>query len=184
MAQGFQPDSCSMTAQTSAGSRDCPEAVLRASVRSCDGALLNICERRKKNGSGFGKKPQPKEDPPLRMAVVTVEIDEADEGRFVERNSLPRGDFVERVVNVRQMIGGDIANEGAHDFVVAHAAMHPAKKQNELRADRKDGCENAVPVGGHREILLGKVKECAGPAYFPAPSNVCAIGGARCGNAT
>lgn len=66
---------------------------------------------------------------------MAIEVDEADEGRFVEGNSLPRSDFVQRVVNVRQMICGDVADEGAHDFVIAHAAMHPAKEENELRAD-------------------------------------------------
>lgn len=83
--------------------------------------------------------------------VVAVEVDETHEGSFVEGNSLPRGDFVQRVVNVRQMIGGDVADEGAHDFVVAHAAMQPAQEQNELHADRKDRGENRVPVRWHEE---------------------------------
>jgi hypothetical protein len=65
---------------------------------------------------------------PSVAAAVAVEVNEADERRFVERNSLPRGDFVKRVVNVRQVIGGDVANEGARDFIVAHAAMQPAEK--------------------------------------------------------
>jgi hypothetical protein len=114
--------------------------------------------------------------------AMAVEVHEADQGRFVEGNSLPRGDFVQRVVNVRQMVGGDVADEGAHDFVVTHAAMRPAKKQNELRADRKDGCENAVPVGSHRrEILLDKVLDRASgvcvPCLLPRTTSVCGIGG-------
>src|SRR6266436_9146220 len=42
MAQGFQADSCSTTAQTSAGSSDCATAALRARVSSCDGTFENI----------------------------------------------------------------------------------------------------------------------------------------------
>lgn len=82
---------------------------------------------------------------PVAMAV-TVEVDEADQGRFVESNSLPGGDFVQRVVNVRQMIGGHVADEGTRDFVIAHAAMEPAQEQNELHSDGKRRCENAEPV--------------------------------------
>jgi hypothetical protein len=81
--------------------------------------------------------------------AVTVQVDEADEGRFVEGNSLPGGDFVQRVVNVRQMICGNVADESAHDFVIAHAAMQPAEKQNELHSDGNDGGQNANPIGGH-----------------------------------
>ena len=85
---------------------------------------------------------------------MAVEVNEADERRFVELNSLPRGDFVQRVVNVWQMIRGDVADERGHDFVVAHAAMQPAKKHYELHTDGKDSGQNANPVGGHREFPL------------------------------
>lgn len=86
---------------------------------------------------------------PLSAAMgVAVQVDETHEGRFVEPDSLPRGDFVERVVDVRQMIGGDVVDEGTRDFVVAHAAMQPAQKQDELHADGKGRGENGVPVHG------------------------------------
>lgn len=56
------------------------------------------------------------------MAVLAVaaavEVDETDEGRFIERNSLPRRNFVQRVVDVRQMIRGNITDKGADDFVI------------------------------------------------------------------
>src|SRR5947208_4344576 len=83
------------------------------------------------------------------MAVamaVAVQIDEADQGRLVESNSLPCGDFVQRVINVRQMVRGNVADERADDFVITHTAMQPAEKQNKLCADGKDSSENAVPV--------------------------------------
>jgi len=59
---------------------------------------------------------------------VTVQVHKADEGRIVEFNSLLGGDFLQRIVDVRQMISGDVAHEGARDFVVAHAAMQPAQE--------------------------------------------------------
>ena len=64
-----------------------------------------------------------------------VQVDELDHGRFVERNSLLRGDFLQRGVDVRQMIGGDVVYEGAVDFFVAHAAMEPAQEDDELHED-------------------------------------------------
>jgi len=91
--------------------------------------------------------------------AVAVEINEADEGSFVERNSLPRGDFVKRIVDVRQMIRGDVANEGARDFVVAHAAMQPAEKDDELHADGKGRGGQSVPVCGHELIGVNRVKQ-------------------------
>src|ERR1700756_3573982 len=41
MAQGFQADSCSMTAQTSAGSSDCAAAALRARSASCGDTFIS-----------------------------------------------------------------------------------------------------------------------------------------------
>lgn len=61
----------------------------------------------------------------MRMAV---QIDEAEEGRIFEGNSLLCRDLAQRGINVRQMIRGDVADEGANDFVIAHAAMEPAEE--------------------------------------------------------
>src|SRR6266852_8494027 len=87
-------------------------------------------------------------------ATRMIEIDELDHRGFVERNSLLRGDFLQRVVDVRQMIGGDVAHEGAGDFVVAHAAMQPAQEDDELHRDRNKRCEPAhagTPAGARNE---------------------------------
>jgi len=104
---------------------------------------------------------------------VAVEIDEADERRLVEGNSLPRSDFVERVVNVRQMVRGDVANESARDLIVADATMEPAKKYDELHANGKNSSENAVPVSGHepdlilrRETLPARGAACCAPMKY------------------
>src|SRR5713226_3423934 len=131
MAQGFQADSCSTTAQTSAGSSDCAKAALRASAMSWAGNAIVLA-----NSTACGL---------LTASALAagVEIDELDERRFVELNSLLRGDFQQRGVDVRQMIGGDVAHEGAGDFVVAHAAVHPAQEDYELHRDGNKCCEPA-----------------------------------------
>jgi len=41
------------------------------------------------------------------------------------------------------MIGGDVAHEGAGDFVIAHAAMQPAEKQNTLNQHWDQDAEKA-----------------------------------------
>ena len=68
-------------------------------------------------------------------------MDEADARRQFERDAVVRGDFVERFVNVREMVFGDVADELAIDFVVAHAAMEPAQEDGELHAGGGEGGE-------------------------------------------
>src|SRR6266849_4426566 len=108
-----------------------------------------------------------------------VEIDELDERRFVELNSLPCGDFLQRGVDVRQMMGSDVAHEGARDFVVAHATMQPAQEDYELHRDGNKCCEpagrggRAQTVDRHaqhplRDAALSSIcLECGGLACLP-----------------
>jgi hypothetical protein len=80
---------------------------------------------------------------------MTVQIHEAHHGRFIQVNSLLRSNLLERAVDVRKMIRGNVAHEGTGDFVIAHAAMQPAQEQEKLQASGKDGGQNAVPVDAH-----------------------------------
>ena len=68
------------------------------------------------------------------MAVGAVEVDEVDGGRGMDGNSLLLTDDLERAVDVREMHEREIANEGAIDFVVTHAAVQPAEEEYELCA--------------------------------------------------
>jgi hypothetical protein len=70
---------------------------------------------------------------------VTIQIHETHHGSFGEVNSLPLADFVQGGVDTWQMDGGDVADESADDFVIAHAAMQPAEKEHELYAGGNDG---------------------------------------------
>ena len=99
----------------------------------------------KRVASEFSLRPRRPVESAMAMAVA-VKVDETDHGRFVERDSLPCSDFVQRVVDMRQMVRSDVTDEGSHDFVIAHAAMHPGKKQDELRADGNCSGKNAVPM--------------------------------------
>src|SRR5260370_21220710 len=56
-----------------------------------------------------------------------------------ERDAVGGGDGPQRRINVREMVGGEVPEESAVDFVVADAAMQPAEKQRELhQQDRND----------------------------------------------
>ncbi len=60
-----------------------------------------------------------------------------------------RGDEPQCVVDVRQMMGGHVMNEGTFHGGIAQAAMQPAQKDKELRKE----CESYdQPVWVHSAI--------------------------------
>jgi len=65
------------------------------------------------------------------------------------------------------MIRGDVADEGADDFVVTHAAMQPAEKQHELHAGGNDAVKMPYQCVGMRVLL-----ECSGLARFSSSKQV------------
>src|SRR5574337_355327 len=102
MAQGFQPDSCSTTAQTREGSSEYAAAAFRARETSWAGGVISVpCCRAATS-----------------LPAGAVHVNEAHAGRQVERNPVMRGNAVQGIVDVRQMVHGDIADKGAVDFVV------------------------------------------------------------------
>src|SRR5277367_1498821 len=154
MAQLFQADSCSMTAQTKAGSSDCVAAALRASATSCGGEV--ICDDQGRLGKASCRcecksrtKNRIKLEARSIVVTATVKFDEAHERRLVELNSLLAGDGVERRIDVRQMICGDVVYKRANDFVVAHAAVQPPQEKNELHADGNERRQDGRPGDGH-----------------------------------
>src|SRR5277367_3871522 len=123
MAQGFQPDSCSTTAQTRAGSMDWAAAARLAMATRWRGT--------------------PKLGPP-----PAAEIDEMNHGQFMQRNSLLEADGGQRRVDVRQVVEGDVADAGGYDVVGTHAAVEPAEEEDELHGDREERGEQA----GRRDL--------------------------------
>lgn len=75
-------------------------------------------------------------------AIFSIEVEELDQGRLTEVNSLLLGDLAQRGVDVRQMVERDVADERAIDFVVAHAPVQPAEEQRELHEDGNCGEED------------------------------------------
>jgi hypothetical protein len=75
--------------------------------------------------------------------AAVAEIDEMDDGEFVERNSLLGADGLQRIVDVRQVVERDVADTGVDDFVFAHAAMEPAEEERELHGDWQQRGEQA-----------------------------------------
>jgi len=80
------------------------------------------------------------------LAETFVQIDEANRGRGIEDNSLLLGDCAKCVVNVWQMICGDVVDKCAINFVVANAAMEPAQEQDELHADGNENSQELRQV--------------------------------------
>ena len=71
-----------------------------------------------------------------RAGLRAVQFQKAYRRRIFEFNLQVIGDEAERVVHVRQVAGGHVVDEGALDFVIAHAAMQPAQEDDELREQR------------------------------------------------
>ena len=79
--------------------------------------------------------------------MTAVQVHETHERRGIERNSLLLGDGAQRVVNVRQMICGDVMDKSAVYFIVAYAAMEPAQKHDELHGDGDQNCQEVRQIG-------------------------------------
>jgi hypothetical protein len=81
--------------------------------------------------------------------MALVQINEADGGRGIERNSLLLGDGAKCVVNVWQMICRDIVDKRAVYFIVANAAMQPAQKHDKLHGDGDENGQEVRQIGCH-----------------------------------
>jgi len=57
--------------------------------------------------------------------------------RLLELEAEAPGDLPQRVIEVRQMIDGHVAHEGAAYFVVTRATVQPPQKDEELDAGSK-----------------------------------------------
>jgi hypothetical protein len=66
------------------------------------------------------------------FSFVAVQLEKLHVGRIFEFQAESIGDLPQRVVQVRKMIGGHVTHEGAAHFIVAHAAVQPSKKKEQL----------------------------------------------------
>jgi len=72
-------------------------------------------------------------------------------------NSLLVAKLLEQFVDVRQMVGGHVLDEGPVEFIIANAAIDPAEENDELHQRRH--CER--PPIGVDDFVHGK--ECERP---------------------
>ena len=100
------------------------------------------------------------------LMVAAVELDILNLRMVVEGDAVGGGDGPQRGVNVGEMVGGDVAEKGAVDFVVEDAAMQPAEKQHELHGNRRER-EQRECVRGHRnrDLWLVAREERFGAAH-------------------
>jgi hypothetical protein len=70
----------------------------------------------------------------LPLAIDAIQLEELDGRRLFELDPELAGDFAQGVVEVREVIDGHVANEGAANFVVSRAAVQPAQEEKELKA--------------------------------------------------
>lgn len=66
--------------------------------------------------------------------------------RVVDFDALMRRDAPQRVINVRKMVKGHVADESAFDGGIAKPSMKPSEKNTQLREQRK---RNDQPIGIH-----------------------------------
>jgi hypothetical protein len=83
------------------------------------------------------------------LAVLASQFQEMDGRGFSKLDAEVACDLAQRVIEMREVIDGHVANEGAADFVVAGAAVQPAKKKEHLEAR---GETNHDPVGIHKNL--------------------------------
>ena len=88
---------------------------------------------------------------------MTVQVKELNRWRLLQLQPEVTGDLSQGVVEVRKMIQGHVADEGAADFVVAGAPMKPANEHGEL-CERGKGDNDPVRVHeGVKSRELGRI---------------------------
>jgi hypothetical protein len=86
------------------------------------------------------------------LAILPIQFQKLNGWRLLELDAEMAGDLAQSVIEMRKMIQGHIANEGAANLVVARAAVQPANEKEQLEARRKG---NDKPVKIHMSVSLG-----------------------------
>lgn len=82
----------------------------------------------------------------VRFRLSPVQFREIHRRRLVDFDALMRSDAPQRVINVRKMVKGHVANKRAFDGGIAKPSMQPAEENTQLREQRK---RNDQPIGIH-----------------------------------
>jgi hypothetical protein len=85
----------------------------------------------------------------LPFSVLAIQFQEVDGRGFLKLDAEVAGDLAQGVIEVGEMIDGHVSHEGAANFIIAGAAVQPAKKEKHLEARREADHD---PVGIHRGL--------------------------------
>ena len=94
------------------------------------------------------------------LAIVAVQLEELDGRGILELDVEAGSDLAQGVIEVREVVDGHVANEGAANFVVAGAAVQPAEEEEQLEA-RGEADDDPVGIHGgllHRLFTLSEMK--------------------------
>src|SRR5579872_1579429 len=69
--------------------------------------------------------------------MLTVQIHKLNSGRVLQVDVILYAQLCKPVINMRKMVDGHIANEGAIDFICAHPPVHPTKENNCLSSNNE-----------------------------------------------
>src|SRR6185437_14973067 len=80
----------------------------------------------------------------FHLVGAVVQVKPVDGRERIALDSLLVAQHFEELVNVREMVRGDVVNEGAGEFFAANVAIEPAQEKYEL----DDGREAECPPSG------------------------------------
>ena len=81
----------------------------------------------------------------VRLIVLAIQLKEADRRWILDFEMMVRGNQPQRVIDMRQMIDSDVADEGAFDIGIAQAPMQPAKENAKL-SEQREGHDQPVRI--------------------------------------
>lgn len=74
-----------------------------------------------------------------------IQLEETDRRWLIDLHAVMSGDEPQRVIDVRQMIDGHVADETAFDGGITQTPMQPAKENAQLRNER-EGADQPIRV--------------------------------------
>lgn len=82
----------------------------------------------------------------IGFSIFAIQLKETNRRRIIDFNTVMFGDAPQHMIDVRQMIESDVADEGAVDGGIAQAPMQPAEENTKLREKSKSKDQ---PIGIH-----------------------------------
>lgn len=81
----------------------------------------------------------------IRLIVLAIQLEEADRRWILDFETVMRGNQPQRVIDMRQMIDGHVADEGALDIRIAQASMQPTQENAKL-GEQREGHDQPIRI--------------------------------------